>query len=128
MYIPNPEGKIGTHQSLDSALRGLLTNLLAQYSKRSNKSREQIAEEMSVHTGLRISKRMLNDWTAESKKPARFPAFLIESFCEVTGDDRLQRWAVGKRLGAFLELGELCARILKQDKQIERTRRRKQKR
>jgi hypothetical protein len=118
MYMPNREPKIGTQKTPDSALRKLLSNLINQ----SSKSRAQIAEEISVHAGQRISKRMLDDWTAESKKPARFPAFLIPIICEVTGDDRLQRWVIGKRLSKLLEFGELSEEVLSLDRRIQRSR------
>jgi hypothetical protein len=49
---------------------------------------------------------MLNDWTAVSHKGARFPAFLINAFCDAIGNDRLQRWAAGPRLLKHIELAE----------------------
>jgi hypothetical protein len=30
----------------------------------------------------------------------------VAAFCEVTGDDRLQRWLAGPRLGVLIEFGE----------------------
>lgn len=110
MDMPKSEQEIGT--DLDIQLRRLLTVLI----RKSPKSREQIAEEMSVHAGISISKHMLDDWTAERRevsRRSRFPAFLIQSFCEVTGSDQLQRWAVGPRLRRLLEFGETAADILK---------------
>lgn len=119
MYIPNCEAKIGRQDSPDTVLRQLLTTLFRQCSK----SRERIAEELSLHAGQLISKHMLDDWTAESKKPARFPAFLIQSFSEVTGSDQLQRWVMGPRLRKLLEFAErelevreLCRELLKSGK------------
>jgi hypothetical protein len=49
---------------------------------------------------------MLNDWTSEAKKPARFPASFVQAFCETTGDDRLARHVVSPRLRCLIELGE----------------------
>jgi hypothetical protein len=106
--MPNFEAKIGKAQTPDSALRELLSHLLRQ----SSKSRAQIAEEVSVHVGQRISKDMLDDWTAESKKPARFPAFLIPAFCEITGSDELQRHLLSERLRRVLSVGESVEKLL----------------
>lgn len=86
----------------DSNLRKLLSKLIAQ----SPKKRPQIAEEMSKHTGQRISADMLNDWTSECHRAARFPAVFIEAFCEVVGSDVLQRHVMGARLRGVVELRE----------------------
>jgi len=96
------DDEIGKQEAPDSALRRLLTASI----KRSRKTHAEIAAEMTLHTGQRISKRMVDDWTAESKKPARFPAAFIVAFCEVTGDDRLQRFLMSPRHRELLELGE----------------------
>jgi hypothetical protein len=63
--------------------------ILVDAIKLSNKSRIQIAEEMSLLVGRKITERMLNGFTAESKKDCRWPAELDRAFCEVTGDVRL---------------------------------------
>jgi hypothetical protein len=94
--------EIGKQKTPDSALRRLLTASI----KRSGKTRAEIAAEMTLHTGQRISKRMVNDWTAESKKPARFPAAFVATFCEVTGSDEPQRYLLGARLRELVELGD----------------------
>jgi|GEM_PF-1534570 hypothetical protein len=100
MSIPDSAEKIGRPKSPDSELRELLAALI----KRCSKSRAQIAEQMSVHAGQPISKRMLDDWTAESKKAARFPAAFIEAFCEAVGNDDLQCFVMGERLRTIVEL------------------------
>jgi len=61
---------------------------------------------MSVHAGVTISKAMLDHWTTVAHADTRFPAFLLPSFCEATGDDRLRRWAMGVRLRGVVELRE----------------------
>lgn len=109
--MPNSEAKIGTQKNPDAAMRKLLTELL----KQSSKSRAQIAEEISVHAGQRISKRMLDDWTAESKKPARFPACLVQVFCEVTGNDQLQRHLLSERMRRLLSVGESVENLIASD-------------
>jgi hypothetical protein len=108
MYMPNFDPKIGTQKNPDAALRELLTTLLRQ----SAKSRAQIAEGISVHVGQRISKRMLDDWTAESKKPARFPSCFVQAFCEVTENDQLQRHLLSERLQRLLSVGETVESLI----------------
>jgi hypothetical protein len=61
---------------------------------------------MSLHAAQPISERMLNDWTAESKKPARFPAIFIKAFCDVTGSDELQRFFMSPRDLKLVEFAE----------------------
>jgi len=56
--------------------------------------------------GVKITPFMLDSYTAESKKPARFPAAFVAGFCEVTGSDELQRYLLGARLRELLELGD----------------------
>ena len=99
--MPNCELKIGLQ---DSELRELLSFLI----KQSRMSREQLAEGMSESLGKPgfISRRMLDDWTSECHKSARFPAFFIKAFCDALGNDRLQRWAAGPRLLKHIELAE----------------------
>jgi hypothetical protein len=100
--MPKFTEEIGIQQPVDSALRKLVTASI----KRSGKGRLQIAAEMTLQIGTRITKRMVNDWTAESKKPARFPAAFVVAFCEATGRDELQRYLLGARLRELVELGD----------------------
>lgn len=102
MDVPKGQKNIGTVRPADDSLRTLITSVI----KRSPKKRPQIAQEMSLHAGRAISKGMIDDWTANSKKRARFPAALIESFCEVTGDDRLIRLLMNHELREKVELAE----------------------
>ena len=101
MYRPSGGGKFGLQ---DTELRELLSFLI----KQSRLSREQIADEMNKSLGESgfISRRMLDDWTSECHRSARFPAFFIRAFCEATDSDRLQRWAAGPRLHKLVELAE----------------------
>ena len=119
--MPNSEAKIGRLENPDSAMRELLTRLVRQ----SSKSRTQIAEEISVHVGQRISKRMLDDWTAESKKPARFPACFVQAFCEVTQSDQLQKHLLSERLRKLLSVGESVENLMNSEGQSKSQRRSK---
>lgn len=70
----------------------------------------KIAEEMQAHAGVKISKRMIDDWTAPSKR-ARFPAFLIESFCKATGNTQLQRFGMDERSLELLDFSEALLKL-----------------
>jgi len=100
--MPKIEKKLGPDNDLKE--------LLATAIKQCRKSREVIAEEMSVLAGRPITKFMLDGWTS-SKAGVLMPASLIQSFCEVTGSDRLQRWVIGEPLRKLLEFGELQLKI-----------------
>lgn len=94
--------KIGTPQApVDLALRKLLRDLI----KKSKRRRERIAADMSTRIERKISKRMLDDWTAP-KKRAKFPAAFIDAFCQAVGSDALQRHVMGVRLRELVESGE----------------------
>jgi hypothetical protein len=109
MDIPKIPQKIGLQ---DSDLRNLLSRLIRQ----SGKKRCQISDEMGRISGLHISERMLNDWTSECHRSARFPAFLVEPFCQAIGNDELQRRLVSERLRELIGLGEKAERLLKRSK------------
>ena len=77
-------------QESDLAIRRLLSDVMAT----SKKTRKQISEELSQRTGRAITVSMLNDYTATTKTAARFPAAYVRAFCEVTGNDSLDRKSV----------------------------------
>lgn len=103
--MPKPEENIGTARDA-TASDGDLRALLTQAIRRCSKSRQQIADELSVLLGQRITVYMLNDFTSESKKPARFPACFIAPLCEVIGSDELQRFVLSERLRRLLDFAE----------------------
>ncbi len=102
--IAQTTGKPKPTQHADLAVR----EHLAVAIHNSSKSRELIADEMSALVGRTITVRMINDYTAtaESKRAARFPAAWIESFCQVTGNETLQRSILSPRLRMLLDLAE----------------------
>lgn len=104
--------KIGTRSLPDEALRNLVTRII----KDSGMSRTEIAEELSLRVGQPISKRMLDDWTAESKKRARLPACYVQALCEITNDSRLQRHLLSERLRELLCLGESAEKVILHNK------------
>lgn len=72
----------------------------------SGMSRDQIADELTKQVGEPVTSMMLFGWTSESKKRLRFPAGFVSAFCEITGDDQLQRFVIGPRLRRLLSLAE----------------------
>lgn len=95
-------------EDFDRALRKCLTKAM----KRSGKSRAEIADQMQARLGAaisgarRLTEERLYDLTSESKRDARFPALWVPLFCEVTGDDSLQRLLMGPRLAGLVEASE----------------------
>lgn len=69
---------------IDTSVRALVADAI----RRSSKSREQIADDMSYLTGRSVTKTMLDCYTAESKEH-RFPVVFLPAFCKSTGDCRL---------------------------------------
>ena len=102
----------------DTALRSLLTEIIRHCSK----SRQQIADELSNRLRLRVTVHMLNDFTSEGKKPARFPACFIAPLCEIVGSDDLQRFVMSARLLKLIALGERELAASRDDRERQRLR------
>jgi hypothetical protein len=109
MKSPKMRPDSGSGQKLDTGAGAVLRLII---SKVVHGNRQQVAAQLTTQSGRYITVAMLNDWCALTKPRARFPADLVALFCEVTGDDRLQRKILSPRLLAFLELGEFVARLL----------------
>lgn len=56
----------------------------------------QIADKMASLLGVRVSEKMLRNYSAESMQPYRLPAQWICAFCAATGDYRLLRVLVAR--------------------------------
>lgn len=69
----------------DSLVREVITESI----KRSGKSRDQIAEEMSRTLGLTVTARMITSFTSESKELHRWPGAWDRSFCVAVKDTTL---------------------------------------
>lgn len=93
---------------LDRQMRAALRGAI----RRSGKSRQQIAEELSGAQGLNVSVHILNNWTGDSKRERRLPAVVIPAICAVLGDDLLQRLLLTQEQLARLELGESVSKWL----------------
>lgn len=118
-----PEG-ITAPGSLDDD--SLIRTVLAQVMKESSKSREQIADEMSVLLGRQISVGMLNKRSVASHPTHAFPLSQVRAFCIVTDDWRLLS-VIAERLGLrvidqeeaeLLELGRQYLRRRQADAEI----------
>lgn len=94
-FSANPQGAL--FNGLDEAIPGSLNDAsivragLVEAIRKSGKSREQIAEDMSRLTGTEVTVRRLNAFTAESREDYRFPSELSRAFCVATGDFSLIR-------------------------------------
>jgi hypothetical protein len=71
---------------IDSAVRGILVDAI----RRSKKSREQIAEDMTYLVARSVTKTMLDCWTSETKEH-QIPVRHLPAFCQSTGDNRALR-------------------------------------
>jgi hypothetical protein len=85
----------------DAAVRAEIVQII----RRCPKKRLQIAQEMTELLGATVTEYMLDAFTSKSN-PTRFPVCFIAAFCEVVGDDQLQRVAMGARLLRLVEFAE----------------------
>jgi hypothetical protein len=74
----------------DLLVREVITNSI----KRSGKSREQIADEMSRGLAIAVTARMISSFTAESKELHRWPGAWDRAFCAAVADDALLKCRV----------------------------------
>src|SRR5262245_51896415 len=84
-HMPKLREKLGRPPDPDANLRALTTELIRHCPK----SRAEIADEMSALLEQRVTVSMLNDYTSDAKKAARFPACFVRALCEATGDESL---------------------------------------
>jgi hypothetical protein len=91
---------------LGTEVRDLVTKAI----RRSGKNAAEVAQEMTKRLGRPITESMLYELTRntarDQPREVRLLATWVPAFCEVTGDDRLQRWLAGPRLCDLVELGE----------------------
>lgn len=104
---------IGGEPEAERKVRSILSASL----KRSLKTREEVAREMSAELGCDVIPSMLKEFTRSPrpKRYVRFPAAWVAAFCKATGDDELQRFLLSPELTAALELGEWGMKHLKRD-------------
>jgi hypothetical protein len=103
-----------------SVIDRTIRDLIAASRKKSRLSCPQIADRMSLRLGRNITGGMIYDFSAGSKKGARFPASFVSAFCDVTGDDRLRMYLVGDRLAKLVELGEQLVESMKTERRRKR--------
>ncbi|QNI34513.1 hypothetical protein H7849_11820 [Alloacidobacterium dinghuense] len=97
----------------------LVRESIAHAIKGCSKSREQIADEMTLLLGVRVTERMLNSFTADANQLHRWPAAWDRAFCQATGDDallvcRVQRAGLHVITPTEYELLELGREYLRQ--------------
>jgi hypothetical protein len=81
----------------ESIVRGIVTETI----RKSTKSREEIAEQMSALCGDHITVRMLNSYTSEAAEQHRWPAQYTRAFCQVLENWELLR-CITERSGFHL--------------------------
>lgn len=102
MHSPKITACVGSPRSEpDNALRELISTVLAECGL----SRPQIATALSEKIGRTITVSQLNDYTARTKRTARFPAAYVPAFCTVTGDYRIARYLLAPEDRGLLDLG-----------------------
>jgi len=67
----------------------MIRAVITEAMKNCGLSREQIADEMTRLSGMKVTERQLNNFSADSREEYRFPSELERAFCAATGDDRL---------------------------------------
>lgn len=104
----------------DAVVRSVITDGI----RKSPKSREAIADEMSALTGERITVRMLNSYTSVAAEQHRFPAQYVRAFCHSIDDWTLLR-CIAERgnfsliAGPEADLMELGRQYLRQKRAAE---------
>lgn len=71
----------------DALIRATITASI----RKCPKSREVIAEEMSVALDVRVTAKMLNTYSADAMQLNRLPAAWLRAFCLAVGSDALMR-------------------------------------
>ncbi len=95
----------------DAAFRTALTAAI----RKANKSRAEIAEELSAVVGRNVSVAMLAECTEPGKWRVRFPAAWIEPLCAILGNDSLRRQLLSPHMRDLLALGESAVVALRSD-------------
>lgn len=125
--IPRAPAPIGGSLDYATELRHVLSDAL----KKARRSRYEVVARMSELTGHEITKEQLDAWTAESKKPWRFPFEYAAAFEEATETNCLQE-LLGRKRGTqilvghdslYAELGRIQhdrTRLADREKQIKR--------
>jgi len=78
--------------------RNIVRAIVTESIRNSEKSREQIAEELTVLLGERVTVRMLNSYTSEAAEMHRWPLQYARAFCFAVSDWTLLR-AIAERSG-----------------------------
>jgi hypothetical protein len=79
----------------------LVREIITSSIKKSPKSRQLVAEEMSSLLGRKVTLPMLNAFTSDANEKHRWPLAWTRAFCHVTSDWTLLR-AVVERAGFYV--------------------------
>jgi hypothetical protein len=90
------------YAAMDRTVRKALSKAI----KGCSKSREAIAEELSIAIGMPLKVRSLDNYTAESRTDYRFPVAWIVPFCDITGDHSLGRLLLSPDDQKSLQVGQ----------------------
>jgi DNA-directed RNA polymerase subunit RPC12/RpoP len=116
LYMPAPPDTTPGGQNQDLELRDLISRMLSD----SDRSREQIAEQMTRLLGRAVSKNMLDRWASPGCTDGwRFPLENLIPLEIACGSDLLSRWLANRRGGRYLhgadalhaDLGRINARM-----------------
>ena len=82
--------------------------LMTEAMTRSKLTAAEVAGELSKRLDRPITRSMIYEITRTGapEREIRLLATWVPAFCEVTGDDRLQRWLAGPRLRELISMGE----------------------
>lgn len=103
--IPMNEKDFGT-SDIDTEDGRRLRRLIAEAIHRSPLSRKIIAESLTDKLGIRVTERMLNDYTAFNKRMVRFPLLFSAALCEILNDDSIGLFGVRPRIRRLVEFAE----------------------
>jgi hypothetical protein len=106
----------------------LVRDTISAAIKSCSLSREQIADGMTIMLGVRVTAKMLNNYTSEVMQPNRFPSAWDRAFCAAVSDNSLLTCRVLKAglfvIGAeerdLMELGRQYLVRKRADEQAER--------
>jgi len=89
--VPSMKRDAGSDHPIPGSMNDeeLVRSVLTDSIKHSGKSREIIADEMSILLGIKVTARMITAFTAASKEMHRWPGAWDRAFCSAVGDNRL---------------------------------------
>ena len=115
MSIPNTAPTVGanltprlviSHTGDRFITEASLHELVGQALKDTRRPRKEIAAQLAALTGRRITKRMVDDWSAPGKSHVNFPAGLVKPLAIVTGNYSVVLAVLPLETDEALQIGE----------------------